>query len=76
MGKGKRLEGIITGEEINHCTKKHFNSRNSQFVWKLLQLFFFFLSEKRRTERIGQNCSHAKDTSMNIRTAYRQVHST
>lgn len=42
MGKGKQLEDIITGEEINHCTKKHFNSRNSQFVWKLLQLFFFF----------------------------------
>lgn len=41
MGKGKQLEGIITGEEINHCTNKHFNSRNSQFVWKLLKLFCF-----------------------------------
>lgn len=39
MGKGKPLEVVITGTEINHGTKKNFNKKNSQFKWKSFILF-------------------------------------
>lgn len=48
MEKGKPLEVIITGKEINHGKKKHFNRKNSQFKRKPLVLF------KKRGEKRGR----------------------